>query len=136
MDVEEKAQMELDLNSTGQPLQGLSGIVTVKPATVSGNNPEAEVGVIAEQQWRGIQERGATGMSVSRIARELDLDRKTVPAIHATSARLARQLHRAQDSLTLKRLYTASVLGHRPFNHVGTASAGRKDRRAPQDSRP
>ncbi|MFO1468307.1 MAG: hypothetical protein U1F35_18000 [Steroidobacteraceae bacterium] len=68
MDVEEKAQMGLDLNSTGQPLQGLSGIVTVKPATVSGNNPEAEVGVIAEQQWRGIQERGATGMSVAHRA--------------------------------------------------------------------
>jgi hypothetical protein len=48
------------------------------PATVSGCNPEPEVGVIAEQQWRAIQERRAAGMSVSGIARELDLGRKTV----------------------------------------------------------
>jgi transposase len=34
--------------------------------------------VIGEQQWRAIRERGASGMTVSRIARELDLDRKTV----------------------------------------------------------
>jgi transposase len=34
--------------------------------------------VIAEQQWRVIHERRAGGMSVSKIARELDLDRKTV----------------------------------------------------------
>jgi hypothetical protein len=46
------------------------------PVTVSGCNPDAEVGVIAEQQWRSIQERRAAGMSVSGIARELDLDRK------------------------------------------------------------
>jgi transposase len=48
------------------------------PATVTGNNPAAEASVIAEQQWRAIQERRAAGTSVSGIARELDLDRKTV----------------------------------------------------------
>ena len=48
------------------------------PATVSGDNPAAETSVIAEQQWRAIRERGAAGMGVSQIARELDLDRKTV----------------------------------------------------------
>jgi transposase len=48
------------------------------PATVSGSNPEAESNVIAEQQWRAIHERGAAGMNISGIARELDLDRKTV----------------------------------------------------------
>jgi transposase len=45
---------------------------------VTGDNPAAETSVIAEQQWHAIRERGAAGMSVSRIARELDLDRKTV----------------------------------------------------------
>jgi len=48
------------------------------PATVTGDNREAESDVIAEQQWCAIRERGAAGMSVSGIARELDLDRKTV----------------------------------------------------------
>jgi transposase len=45
---------------------------------VSGGSPDAEVGVIGEQQWRAIRERSAAGMSVSRIARDLELDRKTV----------------------------------------------------------
>jgi transposase len=55
-----------------------SAPTAMTPATVTGSNPEAEATVIAEQQWRAIQERRAAGMSVSGIARELDLDRKTV----------------------------------------------------------
>jgi transposase len=79
MDVElEQTREVVDTKCAGEPLQGLSGAVSVRAATVSGYNPEAEVGVIAEQQWRTIQERRAAGMSVSGIARELDLDRKTV----------------------------------------------------------
>lgn len=81
MDVEQEQTKEgLEGKCAGQPLQGLPGAAAVMPATVSGCNPEAEVGVIAEQQWRTIQERHAAGMSVSGIARELDLDRKTVRA--------------------------------------------------------
>jgi transposase len=48
------------------------------PATVAGLNPDAEGGVIGEHQWQAIHARRAAGQSVSAIARELDLDRKTV----------------------------------------------------------
>lgn len=50
----------------------------IASATVPGGSPGAEANVIAEQQWRAIHERREAGMNVSRIARELDLDRKTV----------------------------------------------------------
>jgi transposase len=79
MDVDQEQKTTgLESKVGGQPLQGLPGAAVVMPATVSGGNPEAEVSVIAEQQWRAIQDRRAAGMSVSGIARELDLDRKTV----------------------------------------------------------
>jgi len=48
------------------------------PATVPGLNPDAEGSLIGEQQWQAIHARRAAGHSVSAIARELDLDRKTV----------------------------------------------------------
>ena len=49
-------------------------------ATVPGSIPGAEVGVIGQQQWEAIRERQSRGQSVSTIARELGLDRKTVRA--------------------------------------------------------
>jgi transposase len=51
---------------------------TVASVTVPAGNPGAETDVIAEQHWRAIHERRGAGMNVSQIARELDLDRKTV----------------------------------------------------------
>ena len=48
------------------------------PTTVGGSEPERESGVIGEQQWRAMRERRSAGASVSQIAREWDLDRKTV----------------------------------------------------------
>ena len=47
-------------------------------ATVAGSQPDAEAGVIGKEQWQAIHERRRRGMSVSAIAREFDLDRKTV----------------------------------------------------------
>ena len=47
-------------------------------ATVSGSNPDTEDSMIGQQPWQAIQERRAAGQSVSAIAREFDLDRKTV----------------------------------------------------------
>lgn len=74
MDVEER-----QTDRIGKELEApLQGPAQQAPATVSAQRPDAEVGVIAEQQWRAIRERHAAGMSVSGIARELDLDRKTV----------------------------------------------------------
>jgi transposase len=48
--------------------------------TVSGTNPETEDGLIGQRQWQDIHERRALGQTVSAIARDLDLDRKTVRA--------------------------------------------------------
>ena len=47
-------------------------------ATVSGSNPDAEDGVIGQRQWEAIRDRQSVGQSISAIARELGLDRKTV----------------------------------------------------------
>jgi len=70
--------MEVEDRLTMGPDPARSGPTATAPATVTGDNPAAETSVIAEQQWHAIRERGAAGMSVSRIARELDLERKTV----------------------------------------------------------
>lgn len=47
-------------------------------ATVPGSNPDAEGILIGQQQWQAIHERHAAGQSISAIARDMDLDRKTV----------------------------------------------------------
>jgi len=47
-------------------------------ATVSGLQPDAEESVIGREQWHALRERRKAGVSVSAIAREFDLDRKTV----------------------------------------------------------
>lgn len=70
--------MDVDDRSTMGPERADWGPMAATPATVPGDNPAAETSVIAEQQWRTIRERRAAGGSVSAIARELDLDRKTV----------------------------------------------------------
>ena len=49
-------------------------------ATVSGLQPDPEEGVIGKDQWHAIHERRKAGVSVSALAREFDLDRKTVRA--------------------------------------------------------
>ncbi|MFC5769082.1 IS21 family transposase [Thauera sinica] len=46
--------------------------------TVSGLKPDTEGDVIGREQWGAIQARRASGATVSAIAREFDLDRKTV----------------------------------------------------------
>ena len=67
----EEVTVERDV---AEGLQALGNI----GATVSGANPDAEDSVIGRQQWEAIHERRAAGASVSAIAREFDLDRKTV----------------------------------------------------------
>jgi transposase len=59
-------------------LPGAAATIRPVPTTVGGGEPERESGVIGEQQWRAMRERREAGASVSKIAREWDLDRKTV----------------------------------------------------------
>ena len=47
-------------------------------ATVAGSTPDTEGCLVGQQQWEEIHARRAGGATVSAIARELDLDRKTV----------------------------------------------------------
>lgn len=70
--------MDVENRPTTGPDSARFGPTTTTPATVTGDTPAAETSVIAEQQWQAIRERSAAGMSVSKIARELDLDRKRV----------------------------------------------------------
>ena len=78
MDVQEHAERELITGLPGPDPRVRAGKASAS-TTVAGSSPATEVsGVIGEQQWRAIRERSAAGMKLSRIARELDLDRKTV----------------------------------------------------------
>jgi transposase len=54
-------------------------------ATVASPEADAENGVIGQQQWTAIHERRRGGQSVSAIARDMDLDRKTVRTALARS---------------------------------------------------
>lgn len=49
-----------------------------RSGTVSGSHRGTEIEVVGQQQWEEIRQRRAVGQSVSAIARELGLDRKTV----------------------------------------------------------
>ena len=65
------------MNGLGLNPQG-RGLAEPDATTVAEVNSAAEVSVIGEQQWQAVRARRAAGVSVSAIARELDLDRKTV----------------------------------------------------------
>lgn len=49
--------------------------------TVTATSADTEDSVIGHQQWNAIQQRHAEGQSISAIARDLDLDRKTVRTV-------------------------------------------------------
>jgi transposase len=50
----------------------------IEVATVSGSMPDTEDTLIGQQQWEAIHQRHGAGQSISEVARELGLDRKTV----------------------------------------------------------
>ena len=82
------------------------GELAITSATVLGDSLGTEKTVIAEQQWRAIHERRAAGMKVSKIARELDLDRKTV---RSALKRRAWQPYRRRASSGTRRCGSAST---------------------------
>ena len=85
MEVEVQEDRSEDKRSVVLDAQGPRAL-GVEAATVPGPNPDAEVSLIGQQQWQAIHERRAAGASVSAIARELELDRKTVRSCLAQSA--------------------------------------------------
>ena len=52
--------------------------VVAQAATVPVQERSMEVAVVGQEQWETIRQRGAAGKTVSLIAREMGLDRKTV----------------------------------------------------------
>lgn len=55
--------------------------LAVSSATVAGDIPDTEAGVIDQTRWQAIRQAKAAGMSISTIAREMGLDRKTVRSV-------------------------------------------------------
>ncbi len=79
MEEEAGRQLEVRQGLVGCAVEGpraLHSAATV--GTVSGSNPDPEDRLIGQQQWQVIHERRAAGQAIAAIARELDLDRKTV----------------------------------------------------------
>lgn len=70
--------MEAEDRLVSDALDAARRAVSSALATVPGLNPDTEDSLIGQQQWQAIHERRAAGQGVSQIARELELDRKTV----------------------------------------------------------
>ncbi|MET0335917.1 MAG: IS21 family transposase [Rhizobacter sp.] len=66
--------MEMEVQPADSPADG----VDAGRATVHVFQENTEAPVLGQQQWETIQERRSRGQSISAIAREMDLDRKTV----------------------------------------------------------
>jgi len=66
-------------NDTGCAAQGPRALCSAAAAaTVVESHLDLEHSVIGQRQWQGIHDRHAAGQSVAGIARDLELDRKTV----------------------------------------------------------
>jgi transposase len=76
MEVEDRSN-DAELNEV-RDAQGPRALSIAGATTVPGSHPDAEVSLIGQQQWQAIHDRRAAGHSVSAIAREFALDRKTV----------------------------------------------------------
>ena len=82
--------MEQEDRSTGKLSEVLDAqgprALGIEAATVPGPMPDAEASLIGQQRWQEIRQRRDSGMNVSAIARDLELDRKTVRSCLAAPA--------------------------------------------------
>ena len=74
MEEEVRPAVEPDEIRAGQDPRVLAGAAATVPVCVQ----DTEAPVLGQQQWEAVRQRHAAGQSISAIARELDLDRKTV----------------------------------------------------------
>ena len=74
MEVEVRAALQADGSCAVQGPRDLYSAA----ATVPVSREDAEAPVLGQKQWEAVHERRARGQSISAIARELDVDRKTV----------------------------------------------------------
>ncbi|MFN7426374.1 MAG: IS21 family transposase [bacterium] len=75
MDVEVRLAVEPE---AGCAAQGPRALGSAAPATVAVFKADTEAPVLGQQQWEAVHERRSRGQDISAIARELDLDRKSV----------------------------------------------------------
>jgi len=71
----------MEVEAVQKQVGGGAALPSVQPTrrgTVSGFHRDTELDVVGQQQWEEIRQRHAAGRGVSAIARELQLDRKTV----------------------------------------------------------
>ena len=73
---EEDRMLQDEVSSAAQGPRALGGAAAAD--TLVGSHLDPEHSVIGQRQWQGIHERRAAGQSVAGIARDLELDRKTV----------------------------------------------------------
>lgn len=79
----EQEQQCLSVTDDAVDQQGPRGLLGAA-ATLSGGTRDTEGDVIGQTQWQAIREAKAGGKTVSAIAREMGLDRKTVrSALHS-----------------------------------------------------
>jgi transposase len=83
MEEEDRVQRD-ELKCAAQGPRALCGAAAAD--TVAGSHPDPEQSVIGQQQWQGIHDRRAGGQSIAAIARDLELDRKTVRSCLAQPA--------------------------------------------------
>src|SRR5438477_4371926 len=95
MEEEVRPAIELDEGCAAQGPRALCSAA----ATVPVSREDAEAPVLGQQQWEAVHERRARGQSVSAIARELELDRKTVRSCLQQAA--WQPYHRAEASSLL-----------------------------------
>ena len=74
MEVGVRTTEGLDDGCAGQGPRALGGAA----GTVPVSREDTEVPVLGQQQWEAVHERRGRGQSISAIARDLELDRKTV----------------------------------------------------------
>ena len=74
MEVEVRAALQADGSCAVQGPRDLYSAAAPVPVS----REDAEASVLGQKQWEGVRERRARGQSISAIARELDVDRKTV----------------------------------------------------------
>lgn len=75
--------MEVEVRPAAEPdescaAQGPRALCSAATATVPVSQEDMEAPVLGQQQWQAVHQRRARGDSISVIARELELDRKTV----------------------------------------------------------
>jgi transposase len=73
-----EGEQKMDGKQELQALERGADGIGAEAVTLSGSTTDGEMAVVGQERWEQIQQLHGAGMSISRIARVMDLDRKTV----------------------------------------------------------